>query len=243
VKVEDLSEIEVALLMERFHQKTRRVGKCLEWQGYIQGGGYGVLERRIGGRAIKVLAHRFSAKYLGGLDITDIDACHQCDNRKCVDDHHLFAGTRKQNMEDAVNKGRQAKGSMLPQTNLTEDQVHQIREDTQGYEAIASLFKTTSSSVSNIKNLVEWSWLPVRGSIHKAGSGDRIAGEAHYCAKLDEQKVIRIRTSNEPLAVLAAEFGVAYNTVHSALVGKTWRRVDVAANDNRISKEVLRWAA
>lgn len=248
MRVEELTEREVALLMERFHQKTKRVGECLEWQGYVQRGGYGVLERRIGSRHIKVLAHRFSAKFIAGLDITDIDACHHCDNRKCVDDKHLFAGTRKQNMEDAVAKGRQAKGEDLPQTRLSVEDVHAIRADTRDYGAIAASYQLSSASVSNIKNLIEWAWVPVAGEIHKVCAGDRIAGEAHYCAKLTEDKVIRIRTGNESLAALANEFGVAYNTVRSALIGKTWRRVKVAANDNRISlyagvEEAIRRAA
>jgi len=236
MKVENLKPHEVELLRERFHQKTLRVGTCLEWQGYRQNAGYGVLERRIDGRKVKVLAHRFAAKYIGGIDVADLDACHSCDNRKCVDDGHLFAGTRKQNMQDAVAKGRQAKGDGLPHTKLTEGQVHSIRADERDYESIASEYKTTSSTISNIKNLIEWSWLPIEGQIFVCGIGDRIAGEAHYCAKLDEQKVRRIRTSKESLAALASEFGVAYNTVHSALIGKTWRRVQPAANDNLLSQ-------
>ncbi|QIX21393.1 hypothetical protein FOB41_09705 [Agrobacterium pusense] len=235
MKVEDLTGEQVALLMERFLEKTKRVGECLEWQGYIQNSGYGVLERRIGGKRIKVLAHRFAAKYIAGLEVDDICTCHKCDNRRCVDENHLFAGTHKENMQDAVAKGRQAKGGDLPHTKLNEEQVHLIREDDRDYETVATAYSVPSSTVSNIKNLIEWSHVPVRGSIFKSGAGDRIAGEAHYCAKLDEAKVIRIRTSTEPLGKLAVEFGVAYNTVHSALVGKTWRRVTVAANDNRLA--------
>jgi hypothetical protein len=241
VKVEDLTKKEVALLMERFHQKTRRVGGCLEWQGYIQTGGYGVLERWIDGRRVKVLAHRFAAKFIAGIDITDLDACHHCDNRRCVDERHLFAGTRKQNMEDAVAKGRQAKGAALPQTKLSVDDVHAIREDTRDYDAIAEAYGVGSASISNIKNLIEWAWVPIVGVINKIGAGDRIAGEAHYCAKLTEDKVVRIRAGSEPLSALATEFGVAYNTVHSALIGKTWRRVPVVANDNRVEEALRRF--
>ncbi|MEQ9022446.1 MAG: hypothetical protein RLN82_06750, partial [Pseudomonadales bacterium] len=128
-------------------------------------------------------------------------------------------------MEDCVSKGRQAKGASLPHTKLTTDQVHQIRSDKRAHEEIASDFGIGLSSVSNIKSLKEWSWLPVTGEIFNVQPGDRIAGEAHYCAKLTEAAVIDIRTSDEPLHRLADRYGVSYNTVVFALTGKTWRRV------------------
>jgi len=35
-----------------------------------------------------------------------MDICHTSDNRKCINPSHLFEGTRKENMQDAVTKGR-----------------------------------------------------------------------------------------------------------------------------------------
>jgi hypothetical protein len=42
-----------------------------------------------------------------GVDLKDTDdACHSCDVSLCVNENHLFAGTRKDNMQDASRKGR-----------------------------------------------------------------------------------------------------------------------------------------
>lgn len=229
------SQPELDALKAELERRTTRDGDCLIWTGQLQQAGYGRIEISLGGRRLRVLAHRFVAEYVCGYDVTNLDACHHCDNRRCVEPTHLFAGSRKQNMQDAKGKGRTARGGRLPHTKLTEGAVHAIREDSRDYGAIAASFGTTTSSVSNIKNLIEWDWVPVRGVVHKANPGDRIAGEAHHCAKLTEEKVVRIRTGNEPLGALAEEFGVAYNTVLAALKGITWRRVTACANDNRLS--------
>jgi len=39
-----------------------------------------------------------------------MDVCHTCDNRKCFEPTHLFLGTRKENMQDAVRKNRVPSG-------------------------------------------------------------------------------------------------------------------------------------
>lgn len=50
-------------------------------------------------------------------------------------------------------------------------------------------------------------------------------GEHRPQAKLTEEAVRAIRASGEPLAVLAARYGVGVPTVYKAQVGETWRHV------------------
>jgi hypothetical protein len=54
----------------------------------------------------RVYAHRFSFELHKGRVPGRLKVCHTCDVPRCVNPDHLFAGTQKQNIHDAIAKGR-----------------------------------------------------------------------------------------------------------------------------------------
>jgi hypothetical protein len=77
-------------------------------------------------------AHRWAYEQVHGPLPPHLDACHSCDVRRCVNVAHLFPGTRKANMEDAVRKGRmdrthKPKGEAHGRATLNWDLVREMR--------------------------------------------------------------------------------------------------------------------
>ena len=74
--------------------------QCWEWQGSRRGDGYGQLYAQGKHHA----AHRFS-HWIATLETPPV-VRHKCDNRTCVNPHHLEGGTQSDNMKDTVERGR-----------------------------------------------------------------------------------------------------------------------------------------
>lgn len=67
-------------------------------------------------------AHRLVFKLFRGPLIKGKEICHFCDRKGCINPDHLFQGTHKENMKDALNKGR------LVQIKLETKEMRKLKE-------------------------------------------------------------------------------------------------------------------
>lgn len=76
---------------------------CMEWTRSNGGRGYGIVYYK--GRSRQVT--RVVLEFITGRELPKhIYALHKCDNPRCINPEHLFEGTPRDNMRDAVRKGR-----------------------------------------------------------------------------------------------------------------------------------------
>jgi len=89
-------------IIEDWDAVTRREGDCLVWTKARNSDGYGSLGRN--GKTIG--AHRAAYSDLVGPIPEGLSVLHHCDNPPCVNPEHLFLGTQKDNVHDALEKKR-----------------------------------------------------------------------------------------------------------------------------------------
>lgn len=102
---------------------------CWTWRGSLATGGYG----SFGVRYKTYRSNRFAWFIHSGEWPGDKCVLHRCDNRACVRPDHLFLGTRNDNMQDMIRKGRAIHpsginlGESNPNAKMTAEQVRAFR--------------------------------------------------------------------------------------------------------------------
>jgi hypothetical protein len=160
-------------LAERFWAKVKIIddaNSCWEWQAGKKLCGKGQHYRGIFRVEDKCVdAARVAYAIANNLKLHDIElfVLHHCDNGICVRPKHLYEGTQLQNIQDRVDRGRNAdiKGMNHPRRKLNEDQIRFIRENYkpraygQGYgnrKYLANKFGVHASQINKIISGVSW---------------------------------------------------------------------------------------
>lgn len=134
---------------------------CHLWTRSFDGRGYGRFyigggrgERRLVG------AHRFAFARANGPITSDVHVCHRCDNSKCVNPDHLFAGTNTDNRHDSVRKRRHAFGERHGLSKITSECAERIKDiwrvGGHSQSEIARYFGISQTQVSRIVNKQRW---------------------------------------------------------------------------------------
>lgn len=151
-----------------FSQKLEHFDNgCHLWSGSLGRGGYGKV--KVKNRTWST--HRFAWFCNFGEIPTGMQINHACDNRRCCNPSHLELGTQKQNIQDALNRGRMATGDrqglrLHPESRpfgerngsakLTVGEVLKIRKSKAAYRIIAERFNIKPVTVSLIRRKLTW---------------------------------------------------------------------------------------
>jgi HNH endonuclease len=132
-------------MFSRFISKVSITFGCWHWTGQKNNWGYGII-RHPGKTGKREGAHRVAWKFYNGEIPDGIQVCHHCDNPSCVRPSHLFLGTQKDNIQDAISKSR------IFRPKLSESDIVHIKALDMPQRRIASLYGVSQQRICAIKN-------------------------------------------------------------------------------------------
>ncbi len=150
-------------LVDRFHEKYQKSDSgCWNWTAALAGKGYGQI--KIPKTRRQAYAHRLSYQIHKGAIPAKTEVCHTCDNPKCVNPAHLFLGSRKENAQDASNKGRIHVSPIGHNGVLAVSQVKRIKEifrlNLMSIAEVARAFDVSHTTISKIRRGLRWTRVP-----------------------------------------------------------------------------------
>lgn len=140
----------LAALAPEFWQRIDCSGECWEWKP-AKPGAYGTFHG--------FAAHRFAYTLIFGSIPPEMFVCHECDNPRCVNPAHLWAGTYQDNWDDCRSKWRHSHGTVHPKSKFTPETVREARQlhrDGATYGDIARLYGVTHGSARDMLRGHTW---------------------------------------------------------------------------------------
>lgn len=140
--------------------------ECWLWQGAMSANGYGSFKT---GRKVCDGAHRVAYTLFNKASPGAMHVCHKCDDPRCVNPNHLFLGTRTDNMQDKIRKGRSRNGDQRgeknPRSKLSADQVAEVKAKILSGKTNTSIAKDYGVShhlISKIRRGKAWGSVPLQ---------------------------------------------------------------------------------
>jgi len=139
------------------------------------------------------------------------EACHSCDDTRCVFTGHLRWGTHRSNMEEMMRRGRNGQARHPEQYYWRDDHALRLHPERIARGPRPGNYASGDDHYTR-RNPEQITW----------------KGEAHYRARLDPGQVREIRArgaAGERAAQIAGDLGVGRGTVRAILEGRTWKHV------------------
>jgi hypothetical protein len=179
--------------------------------------GYGTLYTAPGSSPAR--ANRVSWEIHFGQIPEGLNVCHKCDNPECTRPDHLFLGTQKENIADALRKGRlkrkiHKRGIENPAATLSLGTVRDIRNDyTNGMQISELETKYKHSNITRIvKNHAYYDpqYTPINGNKRPRP----------FRKKLSDEHIVEILHSTLSLKELGRRYGVSDTTIGKVKKGR-----------------------
>lgn len=203
---------------------------CWEWTWGRANAGYGCMCFK-GGRIL--YTHRIAYALTYGEIPRGLLVIHTCDNPPCVNPAHLEIATNRENILDAKEKGRLAKGEKHGSHVLSEKQVrwmlHLLNLGTP-MKCLMLRYNVSRQTIQDIK--YDRAWRHVQRKWPRRDSTPR--GKNHGCAILNEKQVRRIFELLETgmsITCIARRYGVDRTTISLIKNGRTWRHLERERHD------------
>lgn len=129
---------------------------CWLWIGSVRNEQIPYGRIMVNGKSVQ--ATRFSYERFVGEVPQNMFVCHRCDNSICVNPHHLFLGTPKDNMDDMAEKGRKyrQKGTIHWNSKLSEEDVIAIRNSESKSVVLAKQYGVSDRQIAKIRLGQRW---------------------------------------------------------------------------------------
>lgn len=137
--------------------EKKATNECWEWKGKIRDSGYGMAERQVGSLRLRG-SHRV-AYFLFTGQAPNKWILHSCDNKICCNPAHLREGDVRDNVQDAMDRGRHCHGEKHGCSRLTEGQVMEIRQSSESGTVLARRYDIAQTQINRIRRRESWKHL------------------------------------------------------------------------------------